>query len=486
MVYSKAEFESGITLNAPAGAEVGDEYVVIVGTEKAVATDTFKIIEGGEPSTEPSSEPSTEPVAEEYVTLDDVADTTADGTITIKGTTNLPYVTVVITKIGDEKPIYAVVYSKAEFESGITLNAPAGAEVGDEYVVIVGTEKAVATDTFKIIEEGEPSTEPSTEPSSEPASESATLALAGADTRSVTKNKTIVITTTPQGAPEGSYVVWTVADGTIAEIQSTTGDYGNIATIKGLKKGTTTVTATLYDAEGNVLDSKTITVKVTTSGGGGGGSSVTPTQPTEEPSETGKHECEWPDIAATATSSAHWAHETIDIMTNNGYVNGYPDGLFRPDQNITRAEFSALVYRILGLRLAEDGIEYDDTVGHWAEGIIGTMSLPEGYGMLRGYGDGNFGPNDNITREQAIAIIARAKSAVWAEAKDGAKDSFTDAEDISWWFDGEVDSAVTNGLVTGYEDGSFKPLSYTTRAEACVLLARAWPEVLETASTAEE
>ena len=166
-------------------------------------------------------------------------------------------------------------------------------------------------------------------------------------------------------------------------------------------------------------------------------------------------------------------------MTINGYIKGYEDGTFKPDQNITRAEFSAIVYRILGLEKAEDGVLYDDTVGHWAEDIIATMSLPEGYGMLRGYGDGNFGPNDLITREQAVAIIARAKSAVWTEAKEGAKDVFTDAEDISWWFDGEMDAAVANGLITGYEDGSYKPLKNTTRAEACVLLARAWPEIVE-------
>ncbi len=166
-------------------------------------------------------------------------------------------------------------------------------------------------------------------------------------------------------------------------------------------------------------------------------------------------------------------------MTINGYIKGYEDGTFKPDRNITRAEFSAIVYRILGLEAAEDGVLYDDTTGHWAEDIIATMSLPEGYGMLRGYGDGNFGPNDLITREQAVAIIARAKSAVWVAAEENAKDVFTDAEDISWWFDGEMDAAVTNGLITGYQDGSYKPLNFTTRAEACVLLARAWPEILE-------
>jgi hypothetical protein len=501
IVLSKDEFEAGKTIKVPAGAEPGYVYTVIAGTEKAQDTTTFKII--GETS-------------EDSVVLEEIADTTVDGTVTIKGTTTLPYVTVLVTKAEATENIYAIVLSKAEFEAGKTIKVPAGAAVGDEYTVIVGTAKATDDKSFKIVEENVPTeptteatepsteaTEPSTEateptteatePSTEattaptePATELPTLAIAGKETRSVSKGSTITITSTPQSAPDGSYVTWTVADSDIASVTNTTGDYGNIATIKGLKKGSTTVTATLYDKDGNVLDTKEITVKVTT-GGGGGGSSTSATTATEQPTQSGSsHECEWPDIAAANGKDAHWAHETIDIMTINGYISGYPDGTFKPDGEITRAEFATIVYRILGLRQAEDGILYDDTVGHWSEGIVATMSLPEGYGMLRGYGDGNFGPDDVITREQAIAIIARAKSSVWTAATEGAKDSFSDSESISWWFDSEIDSAVTNGLVTGYEDGSFRPLQTTTRAEACVLLARAWPEVLETESTSVE
>lgn len=503
-VYEKAEYEAGITIPVPYEAEEGDVYTVLAGTEKANAETTFKI-KGGT-------------VVTDTIVLAEVADAAEDGTIFVTGTTTLPYVTVVLTKVGDKLNTFVKIYTKAEFEKGITIPVPDGAQEDDEYVVIAGAAKVVDTKSFKIFKGGEePSTEPSsevteptteptseptepsseaTEPSSEaseptteePTGEKATLALAGGDTRTVYKNSKKVITTTPQNAPEGVKVVWTVADDSIVSVDALAGDWDNLATIKGISYGTTTVTATLYDKDNNKLDEKTVTVTVKRSGGGGGGGTVTPTEPTEptQPGGDTTHKCEWPDIAATDTKAAHWAHETIDIMTINGYISGYPDGTFKPDDKITRAEFSAIVYRILGLTKANDGVEYADTKGHWAENIIGTMSLPEGYGMLRGYGDGNFGPNDLITREQAVAIIARAKSAVWSEAKEGAKDVLTDAGTISLWFAGEMDSAVTNGLVEGYEDGSFKPLDNTTRAEACTLLARAWPEILETASTAVE
>ncbi|MBQ3110319.1 MAG: S-layer homology domain-containing protein [Clostridia bacterium] len=717
VVYEKAEFEAGITLNAPDNAQEGEVYTVVVGTEKASDSDEFAI-EGADETYE--------------VVLEDVLDTTADGTITIKGTTtNLDYVTVAIVKNGET--IYAVVYSKAEFEAGITLNAPDNAQEGDVYTVVVGTEKASDSDEFTIIAEGEttvnvdkqPTTaDPTIEVSGEtsldevkvtvkdengnevqvtikdkdgneldpdavskedfedgivivlpdgveggdqftvevkdPADDSVlddadvtvvespyinlediedfklsdnenaeitikgttnldfvvvtvtlgtdnvyavthtkaeyeagvTIALdnaqvgnvytvavgqtgteaedtfeilpetavapsgtlsVGKTTRSMKVGKTIEITATPQNIqPEGATVeiVWTTEDGTVLEITNvaTAANDASIATITRLAKGTKTITATLL-VNGVEVDSKVIKVKVPTGGGGSdpavnitvkvdetkdvvkvpaGGTDVEFTGTgdgevkveivdgvvtvtgvkegevkgtikvtnekgnvvltgdyiftvTEGDTVVKEHECEWPDIAVgwEGKTEAHWAHLTIDAMTINGYIKGYPDGLFKPDQNITRAEFTAIVYRILGLEIAEDGVLYDDTVGHWAQDIIATMSLPEGYGMTRGYGDGNFGPNDFITREQAVAIIARAKSAVWKEAEEGAKDIFTDAEDISWWFDGEMDAAVTNGLITGYQDGSYKPLGFTTRAEACTLLARAWPEVLE-------
>ncbi len=520
-VYTAEELKNGIELPAPEAAEPGDTYTVVVGTELAAASDEFTILDKEE---------------KYYVTMDEISDKElgTDTDFTVKADTNLPHVVVAVTK--GNQSVFVGVYSKAEIAEGVTLPLPAGAKAGDVYTVAVGTELASDAKTFAITEKDTTPTEPS-EPS-EP-EEKPTLAVAGnVDAKGITvrRNNTVVITTTPQNIPEGSKaeVKVTIADETIAELVKQDGDYKNLITVKGLKKGTTTATIELV-VDGVVVDTKTVKITVTSGNGGGGGTSVDKYNMTVKEGETadsvvnkkadkytvddesivkvvsydpetGKivieglkpgttairltkngsteaiinvtvtasdHKCEWPDIVG------HWAHQTIDTMTINGYINGYADGNFKPDQNITRGEFSALVYRILGLTTAKDGVIYDDTDSHWARDIIATMSLPEGYGMLRGYGDGNFGPNDAITREQAVAIIARAKSDVWEAAKENAKDSFTDAKNISWWFNGEIDAAVTNGLIEGYEDGSFKPLNNITRAEACVMLSRAWPEVLQ-------
>ena len=452
-VHAAADINGGFTLPVPYGAVVDDVYTVVaeamVDGKTYNDTDTFKIISSEEPSnpTEPGDKLDIEVAPHEVA---------ADATVTISGKTNIPFVTVAVYN-NEMNLVYLNVKKAADINGGFTLPVPYGAVVDDVYTVVAEAMVDGKTyndkDTFKIVEERD-------------------FELS-VNNVTVTVKKTKDITATVKGLADSdkAQIVWEeIADTTIAEKDSTKDQNGitnDVLTVKGLKKGKTTVVAKLY--VNNVYKAEA-TATITVTSGGSTGPGVVPTQPT---SEAAPHKCEWPDIVG------HWAHETIDIMTINGYIKGYTDGTFKPDNKITRAEFSALVYRILKLEEAEDGVKYEDTVGHWAEGMIGTMSLPYGYGMLRGYSETLFGPNDFITREQAIAIIARAKSSVWVAAEEDARNVFTDAESISWWFDGELDAAVTNGLVVGYDDGTVRPLANTTRAEACVLLARAWPEVLE-------
>ena len=522
---SKEDFEDGIVIVLPDGVEGGDQFTVEV---KDPADDS--VLDDADVTV----------VESPYINLEDIEDfklsDNENAEITIKGTTNLDFVVVTVT-LGTDN-VYAVTHTKAEYEAGVTI-ALDNAQVGNVYTVAVGQTGTEAEDTFEILPEtavapsgtlsvgkttrsmkvGKTIEITATPQNIQPEGatveivwttedgtvlEITNVATAANDasiatiTRLAKGTKTITATLLVNGVEvdskvikvkvptggggsdpavnitvkvdETKDVVKVPAGGTDVEFTGT-GDgevkveiVDGVVTVTGVKEGEVKGTIKVTNEKGNVVLTGDYIFTVT-----------------EGDTVVKEHECEWPDIAVgwEGKTEAHWAHLTIDAMTINGYIKGYPDGLFKPDQNITRAEFTAIVYRILGLEIAEDGVLYDDTVGHWAQDIIATMSLPEGYGMTRGYGDGNFGPNDFITREQAVAIIARAKSAVWKEAEEGAKDIFTDAEDISWWFDGEMDAAVTNGLITGYQDGSYKPLGFTTRAEACTLLARAWPEVLE-------
>ena len=103
----------------------------------------------------------------------------------------------------------------------------------------------------------------------------------------------------------------------------------------------------------------------------------------------------------------NWFNNAISTLASAGLLQGYPDGYFRPNQIITRAEFSALVVRIMGYghNLNFPNIAFTDTVGHWAEGYINVAYI---LGWIQGYEGGTFKPDQPITRAEAAALVNRA------------------------------------------------------------------------------
>jgi len=169
----------------------------------------------------------------------------------------------------------------------------------------------------------------------------------------------------------------------------------------------------------------------------------------------------WPDVAG------HWAEDAIRRFAANGWMTGYPDGTFQPDRPMTRAEFVALVVKVLGLD-AVDGEPFADTIGHWAQDAIAAAHRQ---GIVEGYDGDTFGPDDPLFREQMVAIVVKAFGL--REAEEGRMVPFTDEEAISVWAREAVRIAASHGIVMGYEDGAFRPQRPVTRAEAVTILARA-------------
>lgn len=102
----------------------------------------------------------------------------------------------------------------------------------------------------------------------------------------------------------------------------------------------------------------------------------------------------------------HWSKSAIDDLASRTVVNGVGNGNYEPDRDITRAEFAAIVVRALGLDTGMGSSNFTDVEsGAWYYGYIQTAV---GYGIVNGYGDGTFGPQDTITREQTMTMIARA------------------------------------------------------------------------------
>ncbi len=104
----------------------------------------------------------------------------------------------------------------------------------------------------------------------------------------------------------------------------------------------------------------------------------------------------------TDVASDAWYNTAVSTMTKAGIVDGYPDGTFRPDAPITRAEMAKIISLFAKLDKSES--RFSDIAGHWAEAYI---RLAAGNGWIAGYPDGTFGPQRNITRAETATMINR-------------------------------------------------------------------------------
>ena len=160
----------------------------------------------------------------------------------------------------------------------------------------------------------------------------------------------------------------------------------------------------------------------------------------------------------------HWAQNTINKWVDKGDISGYPDGTFRPNNMITRAEFVVLVNNAMGY--TKSGYAYFSDVPsyYWGKNAIQT-GVEAGY--ISGDGDGTFRPNDPVTRQEAAAMISRI---LGLKQNDSQSYRYTDSYAISNWAKGVVGAVSDAGIMAGYPDGSFGPNRVLTRAEAVLAL----------------
>ncbi len=178
----------------------------------------------------------------------------------------------------------------------------------------------------------------------------------------------------------------------------------------------------------------------------------------------------------------HWGRGQILALAEVGLVNGMDAHHFEPERKVTRAMFVTLLGRIFGLY--EDftaPIRFSDVQeGDWFAPYVTWASLS---GIVNGYDDGTFGPDLEITREQMALILIRYCEAYdrrLPETEDAP--AFTDEERISPWALEAVLRARRCGLINGRDDGSFDPTGTATRAEMCAVMARLLEKTKETGS----
>ncbi|MCL2838525.1 MAG: S-layer homology domain-containing protein [Oscillospiraceae bacterium] len=169
-------------------------------------------------------------------------------------------------------------------------------------------------------------------------------------------------------------------------------------------------------------------------------------------------------------TNAHWANSEISNMLIRGVVTGNDNGYFLPDNNITRAEFTAILARALELPSASTNMFTDVSDDDWFASDIARAYQA---GIIAGFDDRSFLPNNTITRQQMAVILMRALQIFGFENDNYANlIYFADHLVIAEWAVDAISGAVGAELMTGFDNGEFSPLSHATRAQATVVIAR--------------
>ncbi|RAU96550.1 5'-nucleotidase C-terminal domain-containing protein [Paenibacillus sp. YN15] len=166
----------------------------------------------------------------------------------------------------------------------------------------------------------------------------------------------------------------------------------------------------------------------------------------------------------------HWSQPEVQLLAAKLVVNGQAQGVFAPDASITRAEFAALLVRALGLVPDASGVSgaKDAASGAWYAGVLGTAVKA---GLMEGFEDGTFRPEAQITRGELAVMVSRAMKAAGKPAAGGDL-QFADTAAIPQWARESVSASVEAGIIQGAEDNRFAPARQATRAEAAVMLKR--------------
>ena len=165
--------------------------------------------------------------------------------------------------------------------------------------------------------------------------------------------------------------------------------------------------------------------------------------------------------------SEHWAKKEINQFISSGYVNGYEDGTFRPDNSITRAEFVKLVNKYFGFNNKEDIKFSDINTNDW---YYKDICIASKAGYINGYEDKTFKPNKTITREEVSKILITIKN-----KQDNVYDKlnkYPDKNKVSNWAKPYIEGAIEQGYLQGDDLGLLNPTNNITRAESITILSR--------------
>ena len=255
--------------------------------------------------------------------------------------------------------------------------------------------------------------------------------------------------------------IYTIEDPTIATVD------GN-GTVRGVSTGTTTLRLTYPSCAAE----DTIEVTVSDEGGSSGDSGSTSkpaikedTEKTETPVDTAK---EFADVHPVN----HWARSYVDYVVSSGIFSGTSDTTFSPDAAMTRGMVAKVLHNLEGSpESAYKGAFRDVAPGAWYEEAVYWAA---GEGIVSGYGNGLYGPNDPVTREQLAAILyryAQSKGQGFTGAWMFLLD-YADRGEVSEWAYESMCWMTMKGIINGTGNGMLKPKDCATRAQVAAMLQR--------------
>ena len=164
-------------------------------------------------------------------------------------------------------------------------------------------------------------------------------------------------------------------------------------------------------------------------------------------------------------SEGTWYHEAVDYVLGNGLMGGYGNGTFGPSNNLSRAQFAQILFNLEGRPVVNYLLQYGDV----AEGAWYTEAIrwAASQGIIGGYSGGIFGPNDSITREQLAVMLWRYAGSPAATDKELR---FTDADKAGGYALEALRWAVENSVMSGRGGGILDPKGLVTRAQAAQML----------------
>ena len=303
-----------------------------------------------------------------------------------------------------------------------------------------------------------------------------------ASSTTVEFDKKFTVTATVKNAKDGAKVAFTTSDEKYAAIFGTPTEINSKGETKATyvandKAGTVTITATYTDTEGN---EKSASVKVTvkkasttnggssssdntSSGGPGiiaGGNVGTVTTPNTD----SNYKPDFQDL-----DSVEWARTAINGLAMRGMISGRDQYTFDPNANITRAEYCQILMGAINALNAKGESTFADVPSTaW---YYNAVSVASQLGIVSGYGDGNFGPNDLITR-QDMALMTYKTAQIMNKSLEpvNAEITFEDSHEIADYAFEAVMTLQKAGIINGMTDTTFEPLSNATRAQSAKVI----------------